>query len=255
MTNSLKFKTLLKVSCLLFLLLQFQGCDLLAIFSGTPKYILFISVDTLRADHLSCYGYNRETSPTIDKMAAEGVLFENVVCQRGITLPSLASVMTSKYINQHMLKDHIYGNTLKDDKTTLAEYLSKNGYSTRAFSASLLVNPLTGIHQGFKDVTVEIDERELTNMALSWLKDFTGKKPDGKFFLWLHYMDPHEPYTARKPYIDKFEPSHKGSYANEISFDVTEKMFLEKRNLSKEDLDHIIALYDSQIKVFFTEVS
>ena len=250
MSDSFKYKKLLKIFFplfLLFLLFIFQGCNLPTIFSGPPKYILFISVDTLRADHLGCYGYNRETSPTIDKIAKEGILFENVVCQRGITLPSLASVMTSKYINQHRLRDHIYDNTLKDDKTTLAEYLSRDGYSTRAFSASLLVNPLTGIHQGFKDVTVEIDERKLTNMALNWLKNFTSNKPNEKFFLWLHYMDPHEPYTARKPYIDKFETSYKGSYGNEISFDVTEKMFLEKRNLSKEDLDHIIALYDSQI--------
>src|SRR3990172_7293473 len=136
MTNSLKFKTLLKVSCLLFLLLQFQGCDLLPLFSDTPKYILFISVDTLRADHLGCYGYSRETSPAIDKIAKEGTLFENVACQRGITLPSLASIMTSKYTSQHKLTENVRNNILPDDKITLAEYLIKNGYFTRAFSAS-----------------------------------------------------------------------------------------------------------------------
>ncbi len=247
MKNFLKYKIVSKAFTLLFLLLLFKGCDLLKILSDTPKYILFISVDTLRADHLSCYGYDRETSPTIDRLAKEGILFENAVCQRGITLPSLASIMTSKYIYQHKLIENVYSNILTNDKTTLAEYLLKNGYYTRAFSASQLVRPEFGIYQGVKEVTVETDERKLTNIALKWLKDFTSKRPKDKFFLWVHYLDPHEPYTTRKPYIERFESNYKGSYGNEIGFNVTEKIFTEKKQLAKEDLEHIIALYDSQI--------
>lgn len=225
-----------------------QGCGFLqSFFDTSPKYILFISIDTLRADHLGCYGYGRETSPTIDKIAKEGLLFENAVSQRGLTQPSLASIMTSKYINQHKLIDHIYSNTLTDDNITLAEYLADNDYYTKAISANLLVNPEIGLHQGFKEFTVEVDERKMTDTLLSWLKDFTGNRPRDKFFLWVHYFDPHSPYTARKPYIERFEENYKGKYGDEISFDEVDEIFLNKRDLSEEDMEHMLALYDSQI--------
>jgi len=243
-----KYKTfLLQVFILSFLLLPFYRCDFLPIFPDAPKYILFISVDTLRADHLGCYGYSRETSPAIDKIAKEGTLFENVACQRGITLPSLASIMTSKYTSQHKLTENVRNNILPDDKITLAEYLIKNGYFTRAFSASGLVRPEFGILQGFKEATFELDERKLTDRAVSWLNNFIMKKPKEKFFMWIHYLDPHEPYTGKKPYIDRFELNYKGNYGNEIDSNAAEKIFLEKKTLSKEDYDHLIALYDSQI--------
>ena len=243
-----KYKTfLLQVFILSFLLLPFYRCDFLPIFSDAPKYILFISVDTLRADHLGCYGYSRETSSAIDKIAKEGTLFENVVCQRGITLPSLASIMTSKYTSQHNLTGNVGNNILPDDKTTLAEYLIKNGYFTRVFSASALVRPEFGILQGFKEATFELDEKKLTDVAVNWLNNFIMEKPKEKFFIWIHYLDPHEPYTARKPYIDRFELNYKGNYGNGIDSDTAGKIFLEKRILSKEDYDHLIALYDSQI--------
>jgi len=155
--------------------------------------------------------------------------------------------MTSKYINQHKLLDHIYSSSLSDDNITLAEYLVKNGYNAAAFTANTLVNTETGILQGFEDINILEDEEKMTNMVLSWLQSLNSKKSKQKFFLWVHYFDPHAPYTARMPYFEKYNDSYKGTYGDEISFDEVDKIFLNKTQLSKEDIKHMNALYDSQI--------
>ena len=90
--------------------------------------IVLISFDTLRADHLHCYGNERPTSPFVDKLASQGVLFERCYCQAPSTLPSHMSLMTSLYPNSH--KVNLPAAKLANDKTTVAEILKENGYHT-----------------------------------------------------------------------------------------------------------------------------
>lgn len=240
-------KTIVNIFLVFQLFILLSSCNVNNRTVKKPQYIIFISLDTLRADHLGCYGYDKNTSPAIDRIAEEGTLFENAFVQRGLTQPSLASIMTSLYINQHKLLDHIYSSTLSEDNTTLAEYLSRNDYVTKVWCSNLLVTEETGILQGFKEVVLEEDEDKMTSSALKWIADFNSERPKDNFFLWIHYIDPHAPYTARKPYIDQFESSYDGNYGDEILFTEVDDIFLQKRKLSEEDLEHIISLYDSQI--------
>ena len=104
--------------------------------------LLFITIDTLRADRLAVYGYERDTSPTIDKLARDGLVFSNAFAQRGLTWPSLTSIMTSLYPKTHgVLSNQI---PLDGQFTTLAELLKNAGYKTGAFLANFYHAPNRG---------------------------------------------------------------------------------------------------------------
>ena len=105
--------------------------------------LLLITIDTLRADHVSSYGYPRATTPAIDRMAAEGVRFENAIVQRAATWPSLTSILTSMYPRTHGVRSQ--GALLDSSKRIIAEYLSDAGYQTAAFITNMTTVP----HRGF----------------------------------------------------------------------------------------------------------
>ena len=178
--------------------------------SATLPSILFISVDTLRADHLSSYGYGRPTSPNIDRLASEGALFRNAISQAPWTLPSLASLFTSTYPFEHRAGRRLqageatqstsFYSRLSDDKVTLAELLKQAGYSTQAFVANLYLENRFGLGQGY-DSNIHSSEaaEPLTDRAIAWLES-NREKP---FFLYVHYMDPHKPYRAPRHFNTK----------------------------------------------------
>lgn len=115
--------------------------------SYRPNLIL-ISIDTLRADHLSCYGYNRDTSPNIDRFAKDGVLFTNTIAQSSWTLPSHMSLLTGLYLSSHSVTER--DRKLSDEHLTLAEVLQNAGYDTVAFTDGGYVSHRFG-YQGFDD--------------------------------------------------------------------------------------------------------
>jgi arylsulfatase A-like enzyme len=163
-----------------------------------PRAVVLVTIDTLRADHLGCYGYTRPTSPHLDRLAREGVLFDNAFCAVSQTSPAHASIMTGLYMAQHRVTRNGMGfNPLaRGGARTLAELFAAAGYATAAFTG---VGFLKGITRGFETVDVggnwhEYRRADATiDAVLAWLK---GKRPADRFFLWIHLFDPHNPPRA-----------------------------------------------------------
>ena len=129
-----------------FMMLSILGCAQ----DETPKVapnVLFISIDTLRSDHLGCYGYNRKTSPNIDKLAKSGTVFDNMMSTSCWTLPSHVSMFTGKYPAYHGLQDD--GVKLSPDIPTLAEFFRNQGYYTMAVVSHIYVSSAFGLDRGF----------------------------------------------------------------------------------------------------------
>lgn len=175
--------------------------------------VLLITVDTLRADYLSSYGFAFETSPNIDALAREGVVFERAIAGASATTPSHASIMTSKYTRQHSVGWH-NGDSKLQGTSTLAEIFRWEGYATAAFVSNFMLRTGLGFEQGFDlyddELTVpelnrpKIFERiaeQTTRRALDWLEGLDG----GPFFLWVHYQDPHGPYAPPPGFEDRFQ--------------------------------------------------
>jgi len=190
-----------------------------------PPDVLLISIDSLRADHLSCYGYGRNTSPHLDELAEEGTLFAACAATTSWTLPSHISIFTGRDISAHQVVGD--GFSLNDSVPTLPEALSAAGYATAAFCSSPYLNPAFGFGRGFdlyhntdfdrhgsRD-TILPSERErdaghgdvtserIVELAGDWL----GEKRDRPFFLFLHFWDVHYDYIPPAPYDRLFDPT------------------------------------------------
>lgn len=170
-----------------------------------PNLVL-ISVDTLRADRLSCYGYERPTSPAVDaQLAGAGVLFGEVVSQAPKTTPSHMTMFTGLYPSVHgvtMWEGTDERGVLNPRVHTLAEVLRNAGYDTVAFTAGGPMHRARGFDHGFQEYR---HDRPLER-ALSWLE--RGRR--GPFFLFFHTYDVHDPYTPPDEYIDQFAPRASG---------------------------------------------
>lgn len=166
-----------------------------------PPSILLVTIDTLRADHLSAWGYPRQTSPFLDSIAAEGVRFAEAQVQWPKTGPSFASIFTATYPRDNGIVRRV-GIPLPDAFRMLAEELRDRGYATRAVISNGALGTDFNFQQGF-DEYVESWRREpadggdatgarhVTELALEQARGLEAKRP---FFLWVHYIDPHFPY-------------------------------------------------------------
>ncbi len=171
--------------------------------------IVLIVVDTLRADHLSCYGYSRPTSPAMCALAEDGVRFERAYTTRSLTTPAIASMLTGLYPHRHGVTQLYY--LLPPAAVTLPEHLRTAGWATGGFVSSfVMMRDFSGFDQGFDvyddDVrTPELDENYeragVTTMgrAIAWLR---ANGP--RAFLFVHLMEPHGPYKPPSPYLDRF---------------------------------------------------
>ncbi len=213
--------------------------------------IILITLDTTRADRLGCYGYRRQTSPNIDKLANESILYTRAIAPSSWTLPSHASLFTGKFTSSHgarydlegplLLTDAINGpkswemfraRGLAQNEVTLAEALKESGYTTAAVVGGPWLKRIFGLNKGFdyyNDSQIStLDGRladQVTASALSWLESTREKN----FFLFLNYFDPHWPYTLPEDFSLRFLP--KGHKFSE----------------SKPTLEEINALYDAEI--------
>jgi arylsulfatase A-like enzyme len=174
---------------------------------GWPNVVLYI-IDTLRADHLGCYGYRKPTSPHIDAFAADATRFARVSAQSAWTKPSIASILTGLYPPVHGANS--VSDVLSGEVTTLAEALGASGYVTAAFVTNSVLSREYGFDQGYDhfEYLKEKGGREFHQLSdvvnqsvFSWLDDRPTEKP---FFVCVHTMDPHAPYTPRSPYEEKF---------------------------------------------------
>jgi len=171
--------------------------------------IVLIVVDTLRADHLNCYGYSRPTSPASCALAGDGVLFERAYTTQTTTTPAIASMLTGLYPHRHGVTQLYF--VLPSTMVTLAERLQSRGWSTGAFVSSfVMMRAFSGFDQGFDiyddDVqTPELDEnyeRDGTTTvarAVDWLRSHGPRA-----FLFLHLIEPHGPYRPPSPYRERF---------------------------------------------------
>ncbi len=256
--------------------------------AGHPSVII-ISIDTLRADHLSCYGYRRKTSPLIDRFAKDSVLYENALSPSTWTLPGHASIFTGNFPLQHAAHfvetcESCTGDRaisvgvappatpLHQDHLTLAEILEGNGYRTAAIVSNFAYfHPDFGLNQGFQfhdyrarrlfgyepilnsylkyvphlhnQITKPYrSATEINDVTFRWLES-GNREP---FFLFLNYMEPHQPYSPPSPHYTAFTGT---------------KAFMDPRlkpggqmQMDEDDRDHFIALYDGEIAYVDAEV-
>ncbi len=175
---------------------------------GKPINVILITVDTLRADHLGVYGYPRNTSPNVDRFARGGVLFRSAFSHAPETNPSLSSLMTSHYPHETKVLTNHY--VLPPAAVTLPAILRAKGYRTGAIVSNITLQRGSGFEQGFDEYDDHMDDKVLmgieriapktTQAAIAWLERNAG----GRFFLWVHYNDPHGPYTPPAPYNTMF---------------------------------------------------
>ena len=169
-----------------------------------PQGVILIWSDTTRTDHLNFYGYNRETAPTLTRMAKEGTVFDYCVSQATWTKVATPSLFTSLYPTSHGVHD--VPDRLPASADTIAEVFRRNGYATVSFSALAFTGEASNMHQGFQEVhegSSLLDNskegknaREFVGRAISWLE----RDRELPFFMFLHLFDVHDPYEPRPPY-------------------------------------------------------
>lgn len=179
-----------------------------------PQGVLLILADTLRKDHLPMYGYRRNTSPHLARLAAQGVLFRDTVTAATWTKVATPSLLTSLYPAAHQVHD--FTDRLSPAADTLAEVYRRAGYRTVAYSSVLFTGKFTNLHQGFEELheSVSVDEpryssktaRAFVDRASDWIERHAG----APFFMFLHVFDPHDPFEPRRPYASLWaDPSKK----------------------------------------------
>ena len=173
-----------------------------------PKKIILIIIDTLRADHLGCYGYKRNTSPNIDALAMENILFKYAFSPSPHGIPSYGSIFTSKYPGNHSIGFDQKGKLNTEIDITLASILNKNNYKTAAFVSDNVLNKETNLNAGFEVFDDEIgsehherrDCQRTNQQVFKWLEE----NYLNDFFLFIHYFDTHGPYLNQEPYKNMF---------------------------------------------------
>jgi arylsulfatase A-like enzyme len=188
--------------------------------SARPPIVL-ISVDTLRSDRLPAYGYDGVETPAIDRLAAEGVLFERAYTHVNVTLPSHASVFTGLLPPDHGVRDNA-GYRLDEAIPTLAAELGQAGYATGGFVSSYVLRAGTGIERGFDLYDDEVGfetGRQLGRLqrpgteTLAAASDWLAGVADSPFFLFLHLYEPHAPYAPPPPFAGRYDNPYDGEVA------------------------------------------
>jgi len=242
--------------------------------------IILLTIDSLRADHLGCFGYFKDVSPNIDKLASEGVFFSQAISNGDATPSSFPPIITSSYPSLHLIREALGRKQvfLSSDRMTIAEVLKKNGYSTAAFNAkNPLISSFFHYDRGFDVFDDQMDEFFKGNKArnkilhslthpiqyCNWhmaalVKYVLGKAPNSanainkkaiswlrkngsSFFLWLHYMDVHSPYNSSS-FVERMK-----------AFRLDRKMRSGK-DLSGYELRMLVKVYDDSIKYLDHEI-
>lgn len=192
--------------------------------SAKPN-ILLVTIDTLRADHLGCYGAPDVQTPAIDALAREGILFERAISQVPLTWPSHASILTGTYPFHNGVQDFT-GQPLSPEFRTVAQALKANGYATSAVVSSFVLDRSWGLARGFDSYDDAFKGSDFLNKDLALVERRAGEsvdhaiasltKPQSRpFFLWLHLYDPHSPYDAPEPFRTRYKDR---PYDGEISY-------------------------------------
>jgi len=218
--------------------------------------IILVSVDTLRPDHLGCYGYDRDTSPALDAFAKESLRFETCFAQAPNTRPSCGSILTGFLPHETKVFSNKYA--LPTGVNTAAELLRQHGYKTLAVVSNFVFTGGSGFEQGFDFYDDQMDEEELirgiperiaehtTSAAVSLMR--LNRKDS--FFMWIHYQDPHGPYTPRPPYNEMFVDHSLEPIALETNDSVSGIGGIPsyQKLPGHSDYDHYVSQYDGEIR-------
>lgn len=220
--------------------------------------VMLITIDTLRADHIPVYGYDRDTAPQLTKLSEMGIVFDHAISQKVSTAPSLATILTGTYPPTHRLMEN--RGMLDDSNITLTELLQSKGYRTAGATGNPGLGKAFNLHQGFeeylpleikgKEAVYRVDPEEarlLNEVALPLLSEIK----DDRFFVWLHYMDPHKPYIVPPAYReiyskDDLADEHRGALAPEN--DMYEPIQSSHPFYNNNELDFYISQYDAEIR-------
>ncbi|HWP93816.1 MAG TPA: sulfatase [Thermodesulfobacteriota bacterium] len=236
----------------------------------SPNVVLIL-VDALRADHLSCYGYNRNTTPNIDKFSKDAVIFTQAISQSTFTRTSIASLFTSLYPYQHGVykgevdaaavgddaANPVTSDALSKEETTIAEALLKNGFLTTAWVQNAQLRSFLGFGQGF----MEYDEpagsiENINKKVVKWIDKMGRNHP---FFAYIHYLDLHDPYIPKPPY-DTLYGEYSDLYSRVNVRDSAEwtkfrrAIKFNHMKLERKDLDQLIAYYDGQLNYIDAQI-
>jgi len=215
------------------------ACLLLVFFPACRKKksadfnVVLVVIDTVRSDHLPIYGYKRNTAPFLTELAQKAVVFENTFAAAPWTSPATASIFTSLYPFQHRVlmgllairmakteDQNLRINKIPEEIDTIAEVMKRAGYKTFGISDNLNIGERQGFTQGFdRFVTYMYQKAPAVNATLKEWKPQMEK--GGKYFLYIHYMDPHAPYHKRRPWYEPQTDRHKdliAAHDSEIAF-------------------------------------
>lgn len=178
-----------------------------------PLNVVVITLDTVRADHLQCYGNRNIQTPNIDALAAEGVLFEKAVAQTPLTQPSHASIFTGTNPNVHHVRD-TGGFALQPSSITLATILQKHGWHTAAFVSSSVLKRIFGFNQGFSVYDDQMPSAgegtgrplatRTASLTVDRALDWLNTQSTQPFFVWLHFYDAHRPYNPPQEFRKQY---------------------------------------------------
>jgi arylsulfatase A-like enzyme len=228
--------------------------------AAANQNLLLITIDTLRADHLGCYGNQLVKTPNLDAIAGQSLFFENAIAPAPLTLPSHTTLMTGRYPYHHGVRDN--AGSVPSKENTLAEILGKNGFHTYAFVSGFPLEHRFGLNQGFDHYDDAFPRGKNRNLDFHSERtaDATAKavletKFVEPYFIWIHFYDPHAPYLN-------------GGYKGEIQF-VDQQIGILMKKLSLQnatvavagdhgeslgehgEMTHRIFIYDSTLKVPF----
>ena len=224
---------------------------------GRPN-ILLITVDTLRPDHLGCYGYGRPTSRFIDTLGRRGVVFRVALTAAGRTVQSFPSILTGVYPMVHGLRYEGQSYEVMEGRLTLTRVLKENGYESFAVTQGLNV----GLHRDFDmyDPDIYLDaagkkvylptksDSDASRKAVQWLR--RRERKDAPFFLWVRYNAPHWPYEAPAPYTEMFDPGYKGPHTFNVEAGPGVErgdLIFGKTRLKTREVEHAVAHYDGEV--------
>jgi choline-sulfatase len=223
----------------------------------TPKNInvLLMTIDTLRADYVACYGRKPVATPNIDALASRGVRFAQAIAQVPLTAPSHASILTGTYPHVHNVRD-MGGFILEKSVPTLATVLGGAGWNTAAFIGAAVLSHHYGMDRGFgvysdsmKDeaslkklpgIVAELRGEVVAHRAIEWLQKADRSKP---FFIWTHFYDPHFPYDSPEPYKSRYP---KDPYGGEVAYADAQvgKVLKSVKDLGMENNTLVILMAD-----------
>jgi arylsulfatase A-like enzyme len=210
------------------------------------RNIVVYLIDALRSDHLSCYGYHRNTSPNIDDFAENGIICMNAYAHAARTVESIPTIMTSTYTSTHKIID--YTSQLSNDFVTMAEAMREAGYATASFITNPNAGEMTNVDQGFEFLIDKAPDQMFRSglwtlpeeEVSSWLEAHRNRP----FFIYVHTCEPHAPFEPPAPWNRHSDPEYAGSVTG---FREGKYSYLEA--VDPADVAHVIALYDGEVSL------